>query len=100
MRLPLCEMTLSPPFFKLGRSSIALALKTTESEILIIPILFGPNILKFPCLAICKICFSKFKPSEPDSENPPDKMVAHLIFIETASLIASIILFPSTAIKT
>ena len=57
----------------------------TSSEIFIRPILFGPNILKFPFFAILKICFSNWLPSNPLSLNPPDKIVAHLTFIEMAS---------------
>ena len=78
---------------------MAFALRITESEIFIIPILFGPKTLIFPLLAISKIFFSKSNPSDPDSLNPPDKIVAHFTLIETASLIASIILLPSSAMK-
>ena len=71
----------------------------TESEIFIIPILFGPKILKFPFWAISKILFSKFAPSKPASLKPPDKIVAHFTPIEIASLIEAMILSPLTAIK-
>ena len=69
------------------------------SEIFIRPMLFGPNILKLPFFAILKIYFSNSLPSDPVSLKPPDKIVAHLTFIEIASLIDSIILLPSTATK-
>ena len=71
----------------------------TLSEIFIRPILFGPNILKSPFFAILKTCFSKSLPSDPDSLNPPERIVAHLTFFDIASLIASIILLPLTATK-
>ena len=63
------------------------------------PILLGPKILKFPFLAMSKILFSRPAPSKPDSLKPPDKIVAHFTLSETASLMASIILSPSRAIK-
>ena len=100
IKLPLWDTTLKPPFLRFGNSRIAFALKITESDIFIIPILLGPNILKFPVFAMSKILFSNSVPSGPYSLPPPDKIVAHFTSSETASLMASTILSPSRAINT